>query len=777
MAAQDLELALNDLSTDDEEHSAFDGPDFDPIAFINTHFPTEQSLANMEVVMGRLRLKIRKIDDETAKIVRTQAAVREQGNEELDAAKKHIAELFSKIHDIKDRADASERTVQEICRDIQTLDYAKKHLGEAVDTLKKLRTSVSALELLDAAMDSRDYSKAAQVVHGLRGTLPHFEQFRDIPKVRELLDKSHDMEKLLEKFVIDDFQMVDPLANSRSFVRLQSACLVAEALGPDVLTKIVDMFVREVLVEYKSRFSPKAFEGSLGKVESRYAWLRAQLSLVEEGDLKDLFPPSFETSRNLTQVFCIETRQMLLEVLEQDERAGTLEVNEFLIAMQKTIDFEKEIQFRWGGGGEERQVERGGTASSSLADGLVTNSESAARVKARVMQERSIKEAGEKEKEKEKEKETRASFKFIGIMSACFEAHISVYVEMERSKLNEQLRRLISEENWHSESAGSSTCKELSSAVDLFFSIRSSFRRCLALSKNKALLDLSEVFKDVLHVYAGTLASHFPASTSTAALSDVAEHTIASVIATCEYCSRTIGEVEESIRKVINPVLSVDINFSKETDIFSSHLATGLVCLAASAVERSDSCLSSIPRLNLSVEIDEGTHFVSEESSYLKEMSVLLETTARNVGSWLAPMHFTMFTNKVVVALAARFLSYVYKCKRITLIGSQQLLMDCQIVKEAALKLPSLGGGGEFVRTSASQASMYRKLVEKEFGKVENILKMLSISERDAAARFLSIFPAGSALDLQRVLELKGVKKSDVQAAVEQFHGLKEKSR
>jgi hypothetical protein len=39
-------------------HDPFDRPDFNPVNYINTLFPTEQSLANIDDVIGKIRSKI-----------------------------------------------------------------------------------------------------------------------------------------------------------------------------------------------------------------------------------------------------------------------------------------------------------------------------------------------------------------------------------------------------------------------------------------------------------------------------------------------------------------------------------------------------------------------------------------------------------------------------------------------------------------------------------------------------------------------------------------------
>lgn len=49
-----------------------------------------------------------------------------------------LQELNGHIHEIKMKADQSEAMVQEICRDIKKLDYAKKHLTSTITSLRRL---------------------------------------------------------------------------------------------------------------------------------------------------------------------------------------------------------------------------------------------------------------------------------------------------------------------------------------------------------------------------------------------------------------------------------------------------------------------------------------------------------------------------------------------------------------------------------------------------------------------------------------------------------------
>lgn len=60
-------------------------------------------------------------------------------------AKAAIEELFGKVAEIRRKAEASEVMVQEICRDIRKLDYAKKHLTHTITALRRLAMLVNAV--------------------------------------------------------------------------------------------------------------------------------------------------------------------------------------------------------------------------------------------------------------------------------------------------------------------------------------------------------------------------------------------------------------------------------------------------------------------------------------------------------------------------------------------------------------------------------------------------------------------------------------------------------
>lgn len=74
-----------------------DHPDFNATAYINSLFPTEQSLSNIDDVVSSMECKIQTIDDEIRTVVRGQTNIGQDGRASLEAAQGVIRQLFTHI--------------------------------------------------------------------------------------------------------------------------------------------------------------------------------------------------------------------------------------------------------------------------------------------------------------------------------------------------------------------------------------------------------------------------------------------------------------------------------------------------------------------------------------------------------------------------------------------------------------------------------------------------------------------------------------------------------
>uniref|UniRef100_A0A2P2LZH0 Vacuolar protein sorting protein n=1 Tax=Rhizophora mucronata TaxID=61149 RepID=A0A2P2LZH0_RHIMU len=108
------------------------------LEYINQMFPTEASLSGVEPLMQKIHGEIRRVDAGILSAVRQQSDSRTKAKEDLAAATGAVEELMYKIREIKTKAEQSETMVQEICRDIKKLDFAKKHITTTITALHRL---------------------------------------------------------------------------------------------------------------------------------------------------------------------------------------------------------------------------------------------------------------------------------------------------------------------------------------------------------------------------------------------------------------------------------------------------------------------------------------------------------------------------------------------------------------------------------------------------------------------------------------------------------------
>jgi hypothetical protein len=268
-----LEAAIKDvlLSTD-----SFDDADFDPTAHINKLFPTEESLAGVDMHVIELQEQMHALDEEVLRTVRQQTSAGSTARRDLTIGQQSVGELFVKVREIKAKADASEQLVHEICRDIKALDYAKRHLTMTITALKRLQMLVTATEQLDVMARERMYSEAANLLQAVTQLLLHFEPYAGIKKIDELRDQIVSIRTALRTQVFDDFNSLSSADGKLSpghaqLETLKGACAVVDALGSETRKEMIAWFSNWQFAPYKHTFQPYGEAGTLSKTELRYA--------------------------------------------------------------------------------------------------------------------------------------------------------------------------------------------------------------------------------------------------------------------------------------------------------------------------------------------------------------------------------------------------------------------------------------------------------------------------------------------------------------------------
>ncbi|KAK1303412.1 hypothetical protein QJS10_CPB11g01382 [Acorus calamus] len=652
------------------------------IEYINQMFPTEASLSGVEPLIQKIHGEIRRVDAGILSAVRQQVSAalfvfvilfdRYQSNsgtkakEDLAAATRAVQELTFKIREIKTKAEQSEMMVQEICRDIKKLDFAKKHITTTITALHRLTMLVSAVEQLQVMASKRQYKEAAAQLEAVNQLCSHFEAYRDIPKIIELRDKFKNIKQVLKSHVFSDFSSLGTgkeTEESNLLRQLTDACFVVDALEPSVREELVKIFAARSLLR-------------IGK------FLKAQ-TIHQCSLLVDTFVKGILHKTQLVEI---------LDNLKEKPEVGSL-----LTALQRTLEFEEELAEKFSGGttGARSKVIENDMEETNEGD---SNSQIVSDIRKKYEKKLAAHHASGTE-----------PFNFHGIISSCFEPHLTVYVELEEKSLMENLEKLVQEETWDPEE-GSQT-NILSSSMQVFLIIRRSLKRCSALTKNQTLFNL---FKS--------------------------------------------GELAENVSKIIDSQFADKVDMSEVEDEFSAVITKALMTLVHGLETKFDAEMVAMTR------VPWGTlESVGDQSEYVNGINSILTSSIPVLGGLLSPIYFQFFLDKLAASLGPRFYLNIYKCKQISETGAQQMLLDTQAVKTILLEIPALG-------RQTTGAASYSKYVSREMSKAEALLKVILSPIDSVGDTYRALLPEGTHSEFQRILELKGLKKVDQQAILDDFN-------
>ena len=462
-------------SGDGNDVSAFASPDFDPVGFLNRLFPDESSLAGVEPLVQKLRLRVRRVDDEILAAVRSQSTGGARAKADLAQAQSAIGSLEQRVADIKRKAETSEATVREVCADVKKLDFAKKHLTSTITSLRRLSMLVSAVDQLESFVSSRAYKESANLLDAVNELAAHFETYSDVPKVAEIKRRRDDCESALRAAVFEDFHVnwQPSVVESDAAVaeRLRDACAVVDALDPKHREALTGDLTNKELTGYASVFDKTTGAGGdskgLDQVERRYAWIKRNLKA--KGAMWGVFPEHWRFPHLLCMSLCKLTRAHLAELLDAEARSS--EVQTVLQAMHKTVAFESDLDEHFGlKGGDRKETTRsarmdaGRPSGEKVSDpgevdafgaalGDDADAASAVRAKhaARRRESRLAEQKGGRALPMDSAVEALrdiSALSFRDVVSSCFEDHLGGYVEMEEKQLVEELERLAGDETW-----------------------------------------------------------------------------------------------------------------------------------------------------------------------------------------------------------------------------------------------------------------------------------------------------------------------------------------
>ncbi|KAL1528081.1 hypothetical protein AB1Y20_009447 [Prymnesium parvum] len=726
--SKELEAAINEVlpSTD-----PLDSPDFNPITHINKLFPSEESLSQVDSTTQDLEAQVKALDEDILRCVREQTSAGSSARKDIESGKQSVSELFVKVRDIKTKAEQSEQMVQEICRDIKSLDYAKRHLTQTITALKRLQMLVTAVEQLSVMARERMYSEAASLLQAVAQLLQHFEKYVGIKKIDQLREQIREIKTSLRTQVFEDFNRLSADETGASqharFEQLSGACAVVDALGVECRTEMISWFCTWQFAPYKHAFQPYGEAGSLDKTELRYSWHRQLLKKYDE-QFSSLFPPSWQMAQAVTRNFCKITHKHIEEIL--DIARGSLDVAQLTHALQKTVEFEKEMHSRFApqeADADQPTEKLPGKDGNSGKDGN--------------------------------------GGKILNSISSAFDSYMGIYVALEDKSLEDGMQKMLAAETWTVQPSGTADTRVFNSSKELFLMLKRQYKRASALNMSAVLHQLlQKVWSKRLKLYAKKVQEKLPlmkqpvdpSQPPDCAIDETVQRVVCAVVNTGEYCATTTEGLAETVMKAVTEEYRDKVDLS--ADDFNGVVDGGMKVLVAALETRVGASLKAMTTIKWDMMEEIG----DDTSPYMQGIVKAARKMMPELGEHLSGKYVTFFCTKFVSNFVPRLIGHIYRCKRIGEVGAQQMQVDVGTLKQTLLDLPSLG--------QAVATNSYNKMVAHEIGKAEQVLKLVQTPEELLQVTISEMRSTGFEPDLHKILELKGLKKAETEKLLEAYN-------
>jgi vacuolar protein sorting-associated protein 53 len=394
-----------------------------------------------------------------------------------------------------------------------------------------------------------------------------------------------------------------------------------------------------------------------------------------------------------------------------------------------------------------------------------------------------------------------------GIISAAFKPYMASYVKYERQKIDSAVQATV-EEDAKSSSAGGAFASVLRSATQLFAQSSNAVGRCVQLSTGQTLFDLFEETNGAMASYAQDLqdrmlprpapsaAGQLPGETYTFTNeADIPRlvDSICLVINTSEYCAETVPKFAESVQKMLDSAYREHVIPSSENtqQVFYSLSVKALKTLSGVVA-----CVLDASLLRMSKDTDwSRVSQVADQSTYVTNMQRPMRLAFSIARRRLDETRFRKFSQDFAEPSVRRYQASIYRCRQVSEVGAQQLLLDAQTIRSMLLEAPRTRPATDRVLTCIAQnkpieeddenfgsrgegaedemgnpilppapPASYTRTVQKEMQSAELLLKIIAAPPPDRLREMIKVhWPSASAEQLIRVMEIKGMTKKEQQ--------------
>ncbi|KAG7719146.1 hypothetical protein KL949_001996 [Ogataea haglerorum] len=698
-------------STRASEDNSIMADNYDPLLDIYELFPTPASLAQLDTLLAYVNAYKLQIDSDiqTRQSQYNEALLNAtDGKDALGAVDDELEKLIADVKDTKISAEATGSTINRMTASIKSLDNAKKNLTLTMTIMKRLQMLVTAYENLESFLSDttnpvKDYLQIKQLFSVVVELMNHFQSYKSIDEINTLNKKISSLKNRIIDEIFADFEreIMEELHNPE----LVSACELLELLGRPYRDKLTTWYTVTTLKELTSIFKATEEAGSLDNLKRRYMFFRQILANFEKNHA-NAFPENWKMSQELTSHFCKITRKDLSESTAKETRltGSKVDVNLLLNALGETLEFESFIS-----------------------------------------------------------KKFKQSFE--GSISDVFEPYLNIWIEHQRTVINNKFIELMNPESMLKKSGvetGGANVNVLESAADLFRLYRQILAQLSKLSQGESLVKLSAVFSEYLLKYRQTVLEPLvpdPKRLSSGSETEQAEGTaiLCLVLNTADYCSITVSQLEEKLAMLVNPpTLAQRMDFEKARNSYLN-LINNCINLLFVKMEN-DLHHSWREMLNYNwktiSEVSGESRFMGSVKRVIKENCSLIFPNFNRV------LYIRNYLDKLVELVLSELWLNIVKLRPITEIMAEQFVFDLHSLKSFLLDLPSLSP--EPVKITSS--SSFSKNINTKVSDINTILKILMVSTSpmsDFMSSYFTIVADSNFKNFVKILKLKGLLTND----------------
>ncbi|PLW56943.1 hypothetical protein PCANC_01209 [Puccinia coronata f. sp. avenae] len=727
------------------ETDPLDSEQFDVEDAINQLYPHESSTTTLPLLQILLRQRLIQCTHQTLILKDELLQPTDQHPDCIQNIQQTIRELLTTLSTIRSSSNEAQSVVESITKEIRTLDLAKSNIENAITNLKRLGLLVTTFDQLTRLTKAHKYRETASTLQLIQNLKYHLDQLAaNVPRVATLFKSLQETQGLLRTTIMDEFSTAfegKTVANNKG--QLADSCLVIDALGADARGSLIDWYTTFQLREYRRIFStPSSEAGQLDNISRRYAWFRRTLKSHEEdpnGGAR-IFPESWKVQVSLCAQFGEATRDDLKDVLARSR--SRLKVDILIQALQITATFEREMSQKFAMPYEE----------------IAARSKSA----------------------------------YVGNATpirTVFESYLGIFVDAQDSALSDMFKQFRSSipklsdfVDVHHDERPSAI---LPSSMELFHFYRSTLDRCAALTTRKPFLDLCEMYKKWLKVYSveilsaslhGAMGAHVNGSAAAghhefSSLDHGLKSSttsfllcVCAILNTADYCAETADQLQVKLQDTISQDLKSQVTLESQQELFRGNISAAISGLLKEFEDACEPAFTAMGKLAW-----KEMEFVSAESGYIhhlvKTATLVTDLVKRHVEQ---KKYVRSVCDKVVGSLVARFTRSIVRCRPITPVAAEQMILDLQVLRTHLGPLPRL-------EPDAAVPASYTRYVTKSIGKLDTLLKVIMSPDEppeEFVKHYLLLVPCQSFSDFQKVLDFKGGKPQEQNRLLDVFLAL-----